>query len=58
MTLRRFSPVGCRDERTMRLLLEHGIDAYLQGCLVATFEKRTELPTQKKFFLLIQKKEF
>lgn len=50
--LRRFSPVGCRDERTMRMLLGHGIDAYLQGCLVATFPKRPLLETQNKVFLV------
>lgn len=50
--LRRFSPVGCRDERTMRVLLENGIDAYMQGCLVATFEKRPVLETQKKVFFV------
>lgn len=50
--LRRFSPVGCRDERTMRMLLENGIDAYLQGCLVATFPKRPQLETQQKVFFV------
>lgn len=52
-TLSRFSPVGCRDERTMRRLLKNGIDAYLQGCLVATFPKRITNPaTQKKVFFV------
>ena len=51
-TFRRFSPVGCRDERTMRNLLEQGIDAYLQGCLVATYPKRPTLPSQKKVFFV------
>lgn len=52
-TLARFSPVGCRDERTMRRLIEKGIDAYLQGCLVATFPKRISNPdTQKKVFFV------
>lgn len=51
--LRRFQPVGCRDERTMRRLLELGIDAYLQGCLVAAFEERVQgLPTQNKVFFI------
>lgn len=50
--LRRFSPVGCRDERTMRMLLDNGIDAYMQGCLVATFPKRPVLDTQKKVFFV------
>lgn len=51
--LRRFAPVGCRDERTMRRLLEKGIDAYVQGCLVATFPEREQnLETQNKVFFV------
>lgn len=50
--LRRFSPVGCRDERTMRMLIDNGIDAYMQGCLVATFPKRPILDSQKKVFFV------
>lgn len=56
--LKRFSPVGCRDERTLRRLLDKGIDAYLNGCMVATFPQREQnLPTQNKvFFVDAQKK--
>lgn len=52
--LRRFQPIGCRDERTMRKLIEdYGIDAYLQGCLVATFpERKQNLSSQKKVFFV------
>lgn len=52
MILRRFSPVGCRDERTLRILLDKGIDAYFNGCMVATFPQRIQnLPTQDTVFL-------
>lgn len=52
--LRRFQPVGCRDERTMRLLIDkYGINAYLQGCLVATFPERKIQPeTQNTVFFV------
>lgn len=50
--LKKFSPVGCRDERTMRVLLDQGVDAYMQGCIVATFSKREKLETQKKVFFI------
>ena len=50
--IKKFAPVGCRDERTMRRLRNLGIDAYLQGCLVATFGKRPSLPTQNKVFFV------
>lgn len=50
-TLRRFSPVGCRDERTLRRLLDKGIDAYFNGCMVATFPEREQgLETQDTVF--------
>lgn len=51
--LRRFAPIGCRDEQTMRELHKRGIDAYLNGCLVATFPRRkVNTDTQKKVFLV------
>ncbi len=50
--LRRFQPVGCRDERTMRRLIDRGIDAYVQGCLVATFPKREKKDTQNRVFFI------
>jgi hypothetical protein len=43
---RRFQPVGCRDERTFRMLVNKGIDAYVAGCMVASFPKRTEAQNQ------------
>lgn len=37
----------------MRMLQENGINAYLQGCLVATFpERQHNLPTQTKVFFV------
>lgn len=46
-TLRRFQPIGCRDERTYHLMLDNGIDAYFAGCIVSTFPEREQnLPTQ------------
>lgn len=35
--LRRYEPIGCRDDRTMCLMLENGIDAYEFGCIAGTF---------------------
>ncbi|MEZ5709247.1 MAG: polysaccharide pyruvyl transferase family protein [Blastomonas sp.] len=37
--LRRHAPIGARDEATMELLREHGIDAYYSGCLTLTLER-------------------
>lgn len=31
--LRRYAPIGCRDERTMQILRGWGVEAYLSGCV-------------------------
>lgn len=37
--LRRYEPIGCRDEHTMKTLHKHHIRAYLNGCMTAVFPK-------------------
>lgn len=34
--LKRYQPIGCRDEMTAKLLQEHGVDAYFSSCLTTT----------------------
>jgi hypothetical protein len=46
--LRQYQPIGCRDEATKKLLLDHGIQAYISGCLTLTYEKRPAPPTDGK----------
>lgn len=36
--LKRYQPIGCRDERSYQLMVENGIDAYLNGCMVSIIE--------------------
>ncbi|MEL3908407.1 MAG: polysaccharide pyruvyl transferase family protein [Treponemataceae bacterium] len=48
--LRRFEPIGCRDERTMNVLRKNNIDAYLFGCISCILEKRTVEPKDGKVF--------
>jgi len=50
--LRGHGPIGCRDERTMLFMREHGIEAYLSGCLTVTFPRRVENENQNKVFLV------
>lgn len=51
--LKRFEPIGCRDEDTLRMLRKAGIDSYLNGCLALTLlEKRVIMPTQNKVFFV------
>ena len=33
-------PIGCRDEQTANRLADHGIDAYVSGCMTTTFPRR------------------
>lgn len=36
--LRRYEPIGCRDDRTMRTLRKYGIASYVFGCLAGILE--------------------
>ncbi len=38
--LRRYEPIGCRDQYTCELLRSAGIQAYVNGCMTLTFPKR------------------
>lgn len=40
--LRKFEPIGCRDEQTLNSLRNYDIDVYLAGCVTATLEKRKD----------------
>lgn len=49
--LRRFEPIGCRDQYTMNALRNSGIEAYLNGCLTATLPRlRNGFDGRKKIF--------
>lgn len=51
--LKKFSPIGCRDEFTMNGLRKLGIDAFVNGCITITFPKREiDLSMQKKIFFI------
>lgn len=36
--LKKWQPIGCRDEYTKEYLIQHGIEAYLAGCLAITIQ--------------------
>lgn len=51
--LKKHEPVGCRDERTYKTLSDFGVNAYLSGCLTATWPRRKEnLEKQSKVFII------
>lgn len=49
--LKRYEPVGCRDEYTANVLKKHHIKAYLNGCMTAVFPKRENRNQDKVFFV-------
>ena len=49
---KKHEPVGCRDESTLLLMREQGINAYLSGSLLLTFPRREETAKQNKVFLV------
>lgn len=42
--LRKWEPIGTRDERTKNILCENGIKSYIGGCLVSTLSRKTCSP--------------
>lgn len=50
--LKLYQPIGCRDEETMELLREKGIQAYLSGCVTMTLPRREESANQNKIYLV------
>lgn len=50
--LKKYEPIGCRDEATMKLLREKGVEAYISGCLTITLPRREKEPKVKKTFIV------
>jgi len=50
--LKKYAPIGCRDEATMQLLTEKGVPAYVSGCLTITLPRRRKSPTVPKTFFV------
>jgi hypothetical protein len=46
--LKRIEPIGCRDEYTMTQLRQHGIKAYLNGCITVCMPLITSRDSQEK----------
>lgn len=49
----KFGPIGCRDEETVLNMKEHGIPAFLSGCVTILFPRRMENPAKQKEILLV-----
>lgn len=49
---KKYAPVGCRDEQTMKIFRRYGIEAYLMGCVTICLPKRKSEPQNGKVFLV------
>jgi len=49
---KKYAPIGCRDNATMTLFRQAGIDAYTCGCLSTTFPHRGQQPNAKTVFFV------
>lgn len=49
--LKKYEPIGCRDEDTCKRLQEWDIDAYINGCLTTTFSERISKSGDKIYFV-------
>lgn len=50
--LKKYAPIGCRDERTRDIFRQYGIEAYIMGCISLVIPKRDQGPTVNKVFLI------
>ncbi len=50
--LKQHAPIGCRDKGTLKILEEHGVDAYYSKCLTLTFDKREKPPENGKVHIV------
>ncbi|QSX07151.1 polysaccharide pyruvyl transferase family protein [Sedimentibacter sp. zth1] len=49
--LKKYEPIGCRDERTLSTVRAYGIDSYLHGCITALLPKRENNDGEKVFIV-------
>ena len=50
--LKKFEPIGCRDQKTFEIMQEFGIDAYLNGCMTITLPKVKNIQKKGKVFIV------
>lgn len=50
--LKKYEPIGCRDEETKLNMERNGIEAYVTGCVTALLPKRKNIPKRNKVFFI------
>jgi hypothetical protein len=54
---RAHGPIGCRDDYTMALLRDHGVEAFLSNCLTLTLPRRPYRPQTQTEVLVVSRDE-
>lgn len=49
---KKYEPIGCRDEYTLNIMREAGIEAYFSGCMTITLPVRKKCPSKNKIFMV------
>ena len=49
--LNQHAPIGCRDRGTLKILEQHGVDAYYSKCLTLTLARREKPPSDGKIII-------
>lgn len=49
--LKKYTPIGCRDPKTMEMLQQKGVDSYFSGCLTLTLQKYADVQPNHMVFL-------
>lgn len=50
--IKKYEPIGCRDEFSLKLMKRYNIDSYLTGCITITLNKRRNTNLQKIIYLV------
>lgn len=50
--LKKFAPIGCRDEAIFDYLNQHCIECYLNGCITITLDRRIASPVNGKTYVI------
>lgn len=50
--LKKYEPIGCRDEAVFKFLRDKGVDCYLNGCITMTLDRRLETPEDARPYVI------
>lgn len=50
--MKKYEPIGCRDESTVSFLKAQGVDAFFSRCMTLTFSRREKTPENGKVFFI------